>query len=86
MKTSLELLFHYRCNYCDSWWSVADLLPTHLTRIYCPHCGAVDGASEIDYQGVLNVNANQAANLAQLLENVAQDLRHLSLKAEEQGE
>lgn len=46
MKASLELLFHYRCDRCQKWWSVADIRPVAGATVRCPHCGdrnTVDG-------------------------------------------
>lgn len=38
MKVFLEFLFHYRCDYCERWWTIADIIP--LPIIVCPHCAA----------------------------------------------
>lgn len=40
LKLSIELLYHYQCDRCHKWWSVADITPTPNTIVYCPHCGS----------------------------------------------
>lgn len=39
MQVSLEFLFHYRCDHCNKWFSVADILPKFGTQMCCIHCG-----------------------------------------------
>lgn len=39
MKVSLEHIYHYRCDRCDKWWSIADVQPTIGAISHCPHCG-----------------------------------------------
>jgi rRNA maturation endonuclease Nob1 len=37
MIVALEFLFHFYCEECSRWWSVADVFPGET--IICPHCG-----------------------------------------------
>lgn len=39
MIVSLEYLYHYRCDDCQKWWTIADLQPKIKQTIHCPHCG-----------------------------------------------
>lgn len=39
MKVSLEFLYHFRCDRCNQWWSIADIEPKIGNSIHCPHCG-----------------------------------------------
>ncbi|AFY74012.1 hypothetical protein Syn7502_01983 [Synechococcus sp. PCC 7502] len=39
MKVSLEFLYHFRCDRCDQWWSIADIKPQVGSEMSCPHCG-----------------------------------------------
>ncbi len=38
VKVSLELLYHYQCDACQKWWSVADITPQPGETVWCPHC------------------------------------------------
>ena len=46
MKVSLELIYHFSCDYCSKWWSVADYSWPKLSEgrryITCPHCAQVN--------------------------------------------
>lgn len=37
MKVHLEHLYHYCCDFCQKWWTIADIKPSSET--ICPHCG-----------------------------------------------
>lgn len=43
IQAHLEYLFHYQCQHCNKWWSIAEITPlwgdNDRTIIYCPHCG-----------------------------------------------
>jgi len=44
MNYSKETIWHFTCEFCKGWWSVAALdewqLGTlTLTKFFCPHCG-----------------------------------------------
>ena len=34
-----EHLYHYHCESCKRWWSVADIAPVIGGSFTCPHCG-----------------------------------------------
>lgn len=54
MQVSLELLFHYKCDRCQKWWSVADIHPVIDASVSCPHCGE---RSEVE--GLQDGNQNE---------------------------
>jgi hypothetical protein len=35
----LEHLYHYNCQSCKRWWTVADIPPAIGGSFTCPHCG-----------------------------------------------
>lgn len=48
MRVSLEHLYHYCCDICEKWWTVADIKPELSQVVYCPHCGIVNVVKGID--------------------------------------
>lgn len=46
-QVSLELLFHYRCSYCDTYLSAGDDLPKYKEVIYCRRCGLQNEVRQI---------------------------------------
>ncbi len=38
MKVSLEYLYHFRCDRCSQWWTIADIEPQIGKDMTCPHC------------------------------------------------
>ena len=41
MFVSRETLYHFRCERCNKWWTIADA-DTNKTDWYCPWCGEHD--------------------------------------------
>jgi len=84
MQVSLELLFHYRCDRCQKWWSVADIYPTEieLVGIPCPHCGDLNAIDKIDYSSVAGLSPAQLQNLSLLLDGIAIELQKKALKSQ----
>lgn len=74
MKVSLELLYHYRCDQCQSWWSVADIYPARLDNIPCPHCAHMNAIESINYPLPEGLSAGQNLNLGFLLIGIYQKL------------
>lgn len=41
--TSVEILYHFSCPWCNQWWSVGDFdwrnRPFNPLAVVCPHCG-----------------------------------------------
>jgi phage FluMu protein Com len=37
-KYNIEKLYHFRCYYCNKWWTIGDC--TQFIDISCPWCGA----------------------------------------------
>ncbi len=65
MKVSLEHLYHYRCDTCQRWWTIADIKPEISSVVYCPHCGLQNIVEAIETHAVDKVgsaNANDATN------------------------
>lgn len=52
MRCYLERLYHYCCDACDRWWSVADLEPPIGSTTTCPHCGHVNTVEGIEQSPV----------------------------------
>jgi chromosome segregation ATPase len=73
MKVSLELLFHYRCDNCDRWWSIADIPPKPAT--ICPHCGTTNKVEDTQYHLSGNLSTEEIQALSELLSNA-----HLRVK------
>ena len=48
MKVSLEFLYHYLCDYCNQWWTCADIKSTVGSTVFCPHCGTKNTVEEIN--------------------------------------
>jgi protein-arginine kinase activator protein McsA len=38
MKTSIERLVHFLCDYCKKWWSIGDATEDKKSW-FCPWCG-----------------------------------------------
>ncbi|MEH1789992.1 MAG: zinc ribbon domain-containing protein [Nostoc sp.] len=61
MKVFLEYLYHYRCDFCQKWWTVGDIQPNIEQELFCPHCGKSNTVEVIEHQMViLNYEAFQA--------------------------
>lgn len=39
MIAHLELLYHYSCDFCKRWWTIADVSPIINMSMHCLHCG-----------------------------------------------
>jgi len=39
MKKDKETNWHFTCNYCKGWWSIANSDDWIPKKLYCPHCG-----------------------------------------------
>lgn len=47
MIVSLELLYHYNCDTCKKWWTIADFVVKPGHQIFCPHCGYFNTIDEV---------------------------------------
>jgi DNA-directed RNA polymerase subunit RPC12/RpoP len=47
VKISLEKLYHYKCDNCDRWWTIADIIPQLGKLVNCPHCGLLNTIEEV---------------------------------------
>jgi hypothetical protein len=36
---SKEILYHFVCEKCKGWWSIALTDAWKPSKLYCPHCG-----------------------------------------------
>ena len=50
--TCMEYLYHYTCEACKLWWSIAmEKDGWQPKRMWCPHCGnKKEYVTEIDYE------------------------------------
>jgi len=39
LKTSEEVLIHFRCGCCDHWWTIGDAPVKEKKEWFCPWCG-----------------------------------------------
>ena len=41
MASSIEILYHFSCNECKGWWSIAveNFMGAKARQWYCPWCG-----------------------------------------------
>lgn len=39
MRVSSEVLWHYVCNKCMGWFSIASHSTYRPKKLFCPHCG-----------------------------------------------
>ena len=57
MNYSKEILWHFTCEFCKGWWSVAasdKWHPKDAPVVVCPHCGKHQKSDEdIGYTGVM---------------------------------
>tara|TARA_Y100000034_G_scaffold45122_1_gene55461 strand:- start:106 stop:279 length:174 start_codon:yes stop_codon:yes gene_type:complete len=57
MNYSKETLWHFTCEFCKGWWSVAasdKWHPKDAPIVVCPHCGKHQESDEdIGYTGIM---------------------------------
>jgi len=42
IQYTIENLYHFNCDECKKWWSVADYKVTELNqKMTCPHCNRI---------------------------------------------
>jgi len=49
MNYSKETIWHFTCEFCKNWWSIAasdEWHPTTEKNLYCPHCGKPNATTE----------------------------------------
>lgn len=46
-RCSIEVLYHFSCNNCGKWFSVADIEASLGDSMACPHCHEVSVVNEI---------------------------------------
>ena len=51
MKVALEFLYHCCCDFCEKWWSIADITPIIGEKMFCPHCGARNPVEQVNAAG-----------------------------------
>lgn len=39
MKATVEYIWHFTCDMCMGWWSIASHENYKPKGMYCPHCG-----------------------------------------------
>ena len=57
MNYSKETIWHFTCESCKGWWSIAasdDYQPSIFENLYCPYCGEDQIIDEnIGYTGIM---------------------------------
>ncbi len=41
-----EVIFHFTCEDCKGWWSIASHYKWKPKKLYCPHCGRIAEITE----------------------------------------
>ena len=53
IHASTETLYHYTCERCKNWWSIAiDKEGWNPSKMWCPHCGHIHYKQEINYENM----------------------------------
>ena len=43
MRADKETIWHFVCQYCSAYWSIATMEHEWTpTKLYCPHCGKLN--------------------------------------------
>ncbi len=50
-KFTREILWHFRCDACTRWWSIADFDENHRGYMACPWCHALQEYEEVKDDG-----------------------------------
>jgi len=49
MKVDRETIWHFTCQFCTSYWSIATMEHGWTPKkLYCPHCGKQQNAPEVN--------------------------------------
>ena len=64
MTYSTERLFHFSCQTCHNWWSIAHTDEWKPKSLYCPHCGQVH---KYNVKGELTNPEDSAEQMGKLL-------------------
>lgn len=51
MEIYLEYLYHFKCEKCESWWSVGSVQVLVNEVYFCPFCGHENTVESIDASG-----------------------------------
>lgn len=79
MRASLEFLFHYRCEQCQRWWTVADIYP-RIGTVTCPHCDHKNELTSVGHQIPEKLHPEQYMNLGNYLITLGETLVSDSVK------
>lgn len=60
MKLNIELLNHFSCDFCQSWWSIASLHFHICQTITCPYCSKENKITEISGIGNLEYSSRRS--------------------------
>ncbi len=47
MQVKSEIIYHYVCDECSLWWSIAVMKKHEPVTLCCPHCGV---QNKLEYQ------------------------------------
>ena len=39
MRADKESIWHFTCDHCSGFWSIATMDAWYPKELYCPHCG-----------------------------------------------
>jgi len=42
MDVTKEYIWHFTCEYCKGFWSIATMDEWQPKSLYCPHCGKLN--------------------------------------------
>ena len=47
----VEILYHFTCNSCKNWWSIAmEKTGWKPKKMWCPHCGCKQTSDLLDFE------------------------------------
>lgn len=46
MRVDKETIWHFICDYCSGYWSIASMDEWQPKTLYCPHCGEKNERTE----------------------------------------
>jgi len=47
MKIDKETIWHFTCEDCKGYWTIASMEEWQPKKLFCPHCGKLNNASQI---------------------------------------
>lgn len=47
MKIDKETIWHFICEFCKGYWTIASMDNWKPKKLYCPHCGELNTVDQI---------------------------------------